>query len=292
MTEEFTFIIGGPTEFSFGEVEIKGEKKYYVTGYISTKDLDLVNDIVTEEGLQDMVNQINDGNIKLDVDHEAWSNNEGPNILPIGRIIEAKYDAEGQRVWVKALLNSTSDRFKKIWSNIKNKFLDAFSIAFKPIRTVTKIINGKEIRLLEKVLLLNVALTGNPANPEARIQNVFAKSLTALKEEDNMTEIEQKSKDIVEETPEEVVEEAQAEEAVEEKSFEEDLKALKEELTKNFEEELKKLREDLSGKNEELKSLKEKLDAPQFKALVEEKPDEPEAEVKEDEVLKTPLQLI
>lgn len=285
MTEEFTFIIGGPTEFSFGEVEIKGEKKYYVTGYISTKDLDLVNDIVTEEGLQDMVNQINDGNIKLDVDHEAWSNNEGPNILPIGRIIEAKYDAEGQRVWVKALLNSTSDRFKKIWSNIKNKFLDAFSIAFKPIRTVTKIINGKEIRLLEKVLLLNVALTGNPANPEARIQNVFAKSLTALKEEDNMTEI-------VEETPEEVVEEAQAEEAVEEKSFEEDLKALKEELTKNFEEELKKLREDLSGKNEELKSLKEKLDAPQFKALVEEKPDEPEAEVKEDEVLKTPLQLI
>lgn len=292
MTEEFTFIIGGPTEFSFGEVEIKGEKKYYVTGYISTKDLDLVNDIVTEEGLQDMVNQINDGNIKLDVDHEAWSNNEGPNILPIGRIIEAKYDAEGQRVWVKALLNSTSDRFKKIWSNIKNKFLDAFSIAFKPIRTVTKIINGKEIRLLEKVLLLNVALTGNPANPEARIQNVFAKSLTALKEEDNMTEIEQKSKDIVEETPEEVVEEAQAEEAVEEKSFEEDLKALKEELTKNFEEELKKLREDLSGKNEELKSLKEKLDAPQFKALVEEKPDEPEAEVKKDEVLKTPLQLI
>lgn len=285
MTEEFTFIIGGPTEFSFGEVEIKGEKKYYVTGYISTKDLDLVNDIVTEEGLQDMVNQINDGNIKLDVDHEAWSNNEGPNILPIGRIIEAKYDAEGQRVWVKALLNSTSDRFKKIWSNIKNKFLDAFSIAFKPIRTVTKIINGKEIRLLEKVLLLNVALTGNPANPEARIQNVFAKSLTALKEEDNMTEI-------VEETPEEVVEEAQAEEAVEEKSFEEDLKALKEELTKNFEEELKKLREDLSGKNEELKSLKEKLDAPQFKALVEEKPDEPEAEVKKDEVLKTPLQLI
>jgi len=274
MDEEFKFIIGGPSEFSFSEMNFKGEKQYYVTGYISTKDLDLVDDIVTEDCLKDMVSQINQGNIKLDAEHEAWRNGEdGTKITPVGRIIEAKYDSDGERVWVKALINKNSTRFKSVWGNIKDKFLDAFSIAFKPITTVVKMVGDKQIRLLEKVQLLNVALTGNPANPEARITNVFAKSLNHM-EEQNMTEEKPKEDTIVEEK----VEETKKEEVVEEKTtpeFDAALKTLNDTLEKqgaDFKEQLKELQKELGDSAAEVKSLKKKLEKPQFKALAEQAP--------------------
>jgi len=293
MTDEFTFIIGGINEFSHTEVEIKGQKKYYVTGYISTKDLDLVNDIVTEEALIDMAEQVNSGNIKLDMDHEAWrKGDDGPNMLPIGRIVEAKFEPEHNRLWVKAQINSNSERFKKVWANIKDKFIDAFSIAFKPIKIATKWIEGKEVRLLEKVELLNVALTGNPANPEAKITNVFAKSRDYM-EEQNMAKDEKVEikEEVVEEEPvaEEVVEEPVAEEepVVEEKTAEEILK----EATEKFDAQIKALEESMKSRDEEIKDLKDKLEAPQFKS--EEEPEVEEPEQPEEEVeMKTPFQLI
>ena len=69
-------------------VDVKGGKKYYVTGYISTKDRDLVDDIVTEKGLDGMLKQLLTKNIKLDVEHEAFRE-DNPTIIPIGKIIEA-----------------------------------------------------------------------------------------------------------------------------------------------------------------------------------------------------------
>jgi len=286
MEDSFTFIIGGVEEFSHTEIDIKGEKKYYVTGYISTKDLDLVNDIVTEEALIDMAEQVNKGNIKLDMDHEAWrKGDEGPNMLPIGRIVEAKFEPEENRLWVKAQINSNSSRFKTIWASIKDKFIDAFSIAFRPIKIATKWVNGKEIRLLEKVQLLNVALTGNPANPEAKITNVFAKS-RAYMEEQNMAEIKP---EIKEEAVEEiVVEEPVAEEPVVEEKTVTELLA---EATKEFDAKLKTLQESLEARDEELKDLKEKLEAPQFKSEEEVPVDEPEEPAEKVES-KTPFQLI
>jgi HK97 family phage prohead protease len=289
MEDSFTFIIGGIDEFSHTEVEIKGTKKYYVTGYISTKDLDLVNDIVTEEALIDMAEQVNKGNIKLDMDHEAWKKgDDGPNMLPIGRIIEAKFEPEQNRLWVKAQINSNSTRFAKAWANIKDKFIDAFSIAFKPIQIATKYVNGKEIRLLEKVLLLNVALTGNPANPEAKITNVFAKSRDYM-EEQNMAD------EKIVEIKEEVVEEPVAEEVVEEPVAEEvpvvEEKTLLEIATEKFNAQIKALEESAIARDSEIKDLKDKLEAPQFKSEAEVPVEEPVEEEEEVET-KTPFQLI
>ena len=51
-------MIHSRTFILYESVEIKGEKKYYVTGYISTGDLDLVNDIVTKTCMEDMVTQL------------------------------------------------------------------------------------------------------------------------------------------------------------------------------------------------------------------------------------------
>lgn len=160
----------------FEEVEYKDGKKHYVTGYISTKDIDLYNDLVTERGMADMLHQLKSKKIKLDVEHEAWRDN--PNILPIGKIVEAKMDKKG--IWVKAELNSASPSFKSVWESIKNGFIDAFSIAYKATNAVKRIVNGIEVRLLNGLQLLNVALTGNPVNPSAKIMNVMTKSLNEL----------------------------------------------------------------------------------------------------------------
>ena len=109
-------------------IESKGGKKHYVTGYISTKDRDLLNDIVTDSALSEMLGQIQSKNIKLDVEHEAWTENN-PAIVPIGKIVEAKMDQKG--IFVKAELNDAHSRFPEVWASVKNGFLDAFSIAYK-----------------------------------------------------------------------------------------------------------------------------------------------------------------
>lgn len=154
--------------------EQKSEKEYYIEGYISTSDLDRVNDIVTKECLDDMLNQIKTKNIKLDIEHEVT---EGSKI-PIGKIVDARLDTVG--LYVKAVLNTASEDFPKVWDSIKNGFLDSFSILYKPIQAIDKFINGKKARMLNKLDLVNVAITGNPVNPQCLITETFAKSLNML----------------------------------------------------------------------------------------------------------------
>lgn len=256
-------------------IETKDGKKHYITGYISTKDLDKVNDIVTEDCLKDMVMQLNQGNIKLDVEHEAFRDN--PNIIPAGRIIESRIDAKG--IWVKAELNIDSPKFDNVWGSVKNKFLDAFSIAFRPIKVIKKSAGKAIVRILNQIELLNVALTGNPVNPECLIGQVFTKSILELKsEDDNMAEEEVKETPVVE-TP--AVEEAKVEAPVEAKVetpvAEPVVEAVAEAKVENAE--VKALKEQLDKQNEELKALQLSMKKPVLKSKVE---DAPSAELKDN----------
>jgi HK97 family phage prohead protease len=178
MTQSYTFFTD---DLTFSSVETKGQRRYFVTGYISTPNRDLVNDIVSQKALSDMLTQLTNKNIKLDVEHEAWK--DSPNIVPIGRITESKMDAKG--IWIKAELNASHSRFKEVWDSIKGGFLDAFSIAFTTVKATNKLVDGIKTRILEKIDLLNVALTGNPANPEAQLLSVITKSMEdyTMKEE-------------------------------------------------------------------------------------------------------------
>jgi len=105
--------------------ETKEGKNYYIEGYISTPTLDQGNDIVTVECLDDMVEQLKNGNIKIDVEHDTW---KGKPDIAIGKIVDAKRDNYGIKVLV--MLNKDHARFKEVWNSIKNGFLDAFSIAY------------------------------------------------------------------------------------------------------------------------------------------------------------------
>jgi len=182
-------------ELDYSSIETKKGKEYYVEGYISTKDLDLGNDIVTDECLNDMLEQLKGRTIKLDVEHETMKGESeldkkiNKTKIPIGKIVDAWRDEKG--IKAKAILNKAHSRFQEVWNSIKNGFLDGFSIAYYPIQTITKNIGDKIVRLLNKVDLINVALTGNPMNPEARLTSAFTKSLSYLNNMEDIMEREE-----------------------------------------------------------------------------------------------------
>lgn len=163
--------------FKFSETEVKGVKEYTISGYISTSSLDLADDVVTKSCMEDMVVQIKAGSVMLDFEHETI-HNENLDINPFGRITDAKMDRKG--LWVKAVLNSSNARFKEIWGSIKGGFLRAFSIAFKPLEAVTEYIEGKAARVLNKLKLINVGLTGTPINEDCSMDSVFVKAAKGL----------------------------------------------------------------------------------------------------------------
>ena len=128
-----------------------------------------------------MLTQIKSGSIKIDYEHETIHEND-LNKNPIARIIDAKKDDKG--LWVKATLNKSNPRFNEIWGSIKDGFLDAFSIAFKPLETATRYIQGKAVRILNKLKLINVGITGTPVNEECRMDKVVIKAIKDLEEDD------------------------------------------------------------------------------------------------------------
>jgi len=183
--------------FTSSPIELKQEKDdFFVEGYISTSDLDLVNDIVTKECIMDMAEQMKSRVIKLDIEHESFrGNNEvemeiNKTIIPAAKIDNFLIDQKGLKV--RAVLNKHASRFKEVMGSIKDGFLDAFSIAFIPTKARMIEKAGQEVRMLDKINLLNVAFTGNPVNTHSTMTNVFAKSLEFLKEQDHIHESDNK----------------------------------------------------------------------------------------------------
>ena len=173
--------------FSSGPIELKEEgENFFVEGHISTSDLDLVNDIVTKECIMDMAEQMRERTIKLDVEHESFRGKSdlemeiNKTIIPAAKIDDFLVDKKGLKV--RAMLNRHVGRFNEVKNSIKDGFLDAFSIAFVPVKETIQEKDGQKVRMLDKINLLNVAFTGNPVNTHSTMSNVFAKSLEFLEE--------------------------------------------------------------------------------------------------------------
>jgi len=187
------------------QIGAKG-KEYFIEGYISTGDIDLVNDIVTKACMDNMMTQFDDRSIKLDFEHETFRGKSALDAeanktrIPLGKAIGKDRDAKG--VKVKWQMNPTWKKFdekgnvvmtfKDIWDNVESEMYDAFSIAYVPTKTMNTERQGKSVRMLDHVNLLNVALTGNPINPGATMSAVMAKSLEFLKDQEgsDMSNIE------------------------------------------------------------------------------------------------------
>ena len=198
--KSFVFYTKGVKCKSFYDDKAK-KTRYFVKGYIDTGDLDLVNDIVTRGCMTDIQSQLKARNIKLDLDHESLRKGKGEtdfdaklNLtkIPLGKAIDEELDNKGNIVnfelnpnWKKLdSKNSVVISFKEVWDSLKSGFYDAFSIAYVPIRTAFKDVKDGKARLLDRINLINIGLTGNAINPSATITNVMAKSLEWLKDKE------------------------------------------------------------------------------------------------------------
>jgi len=178
--QEYSFITD---KLTFSAISTKGGKPT-VTGYISVPEIDLYDDLVTPAAMKSMLKQILETTITLDYEHEAWRDDH--TILPVGKIVEAKVDDRG--LWVRAELNTHSPKYKALWGSIKDGFITAFSIAFKPLKVIKKTIGDVSVQLIEDLKLLNVALTGSPVNQGAvmtghSMKSVMLKAIEDTKEE-------------------------------------------------------------------------------------------------------------
>jgi len=213
----------------FSEENLKGEIQAFVTGYISVPEVDLYNDLVTMKAMESMLKQIEETTITIDYEHEAWRDNN--SILPVAKIVEARVDSVG--LWIKAILNKNSPKFKCLWGSIKDGFINAFSIAFQPLRTVEKSFGDVTVRLIEELKLINVAFTGAPVNKGARVvdfgmKSVMLKAIGDIEKSGEQVIVPKRiltklmeEKNMVEENIVEPVEEPKTEETVEEPKTEE-----------------------------------------------------------------------
>lgn len=253
----------------YKSVATKEGTKYFIKGHVSTPDLDLVDDIVSNECLDDMNRQAEDHVLKLDFEHEAFLGKTELEMdvaktkSPLGKCTQTLRDTKGLVMewemnpnWVKLDSdNKVVKDFSQAWQEIKGGFLDAFSIAFIPVESETREISGTVVRVLKAIKLLNVALTGNPVNTKARLSDIVTKSLDAL--ESKM--VEKKNKE---------TSETQLEKDF--KSLQEEMESLKVRL-KSFEDEAKKRAESKSLDDEKEKKEKKSLDEAlsEVKSLVE-----------------------
>ena len=90
-------------------------KEYWVEGYVSTGDLDLVNDIVTKNCMDSMLSQFDMRTIKLDFEHEAFrgdtliDSEAAKTRLPLGKAMNKDKDSKGVKVSWK--MNPTWKKF-------------------------------------------------------------------------------------------------------------------------------------------------------------------------------------
>lgn len=143
--------------------ELELDRDYYVEGYASASVEDLENDIITEEALLDAVEQLkNEPYNKVFLNHDVKQ-------IPIGRIEDA--EVRNGKLWVRVKLNKNHELFEKVWNSLKDKFLDAFSIGFKILESEKQ----GDKRFIKRIQILEVSLVGIPANPEARVEEVYMK---------------------------------------------------------------------------------------------------------------------
>ena len=180
---------------NFKSVDGEKGKEYYIEGHVTSGDLDLVNDIVTKSCMDDMTSQFGERTIKLDFEHEAFRGKDdfesqlNKTKVPLGKAVNTIRDEKGVKVkwkcnptWKKFdEKGNVTMTFKDLWENVEEGYYDAFSIAYVPISTAQQNVKGVDARLLDKVNLFNVALTGNAINPNATMTNVMAKSLEYMK---------------------------------------------------------------------------------------------------------------
>lgn len=172
---KFNFFMPIDTENSFkkSEASARGieEGDWYVSGFASTPDLDLQNDIVRPDAI----------NIDYFVKNGYlnYEHRDEPD-YKIGVPTENCYVDSHKGLYVEGKLFKDNQYAQKMWSlaNSLEKANVNRNLGFS-IEGVIRKRNGMDDRIIEDVVIYNVAITTNPANPSATWE-AFVKSLTAV----------------------------------------------------------------------------------------------------------------
>lgn len=145
-------------------------KSWYVSGYATTPDLDLQDDIVDPNGI-DISHLITHGYIN----YEHYQGEE----YKIGVPTEGTRVDSDVGLYVEAKLYKNNPYAKSMWSlakNIADSGVDR-KLGFS-IEGFARARDKQDPRIIKSTYITNVALTSNPANPHAT-WDAFAKSFLA-----------------------------------------------------------------------------------------------------------------
>lgn len=142
-------------------LELTEERNVYIEGYASSVAKDIEGEVISKEALEAVAKEI------VAEPYNKVFLNHNTKDIPIGKIIDAKV-VDG-KLFVRIVLNKAHKDFETVYKSLKEGFLNALSIGFNAIKRESNVI--KELKVLE------VSIVSLPANPEAKVLNVYEKML-------------------------------------------------------------------------------------------------------------------
>jgi HK97 family phage prohead protease len=165
--------------------------QWIVEGLAATNDLDLQDEIISDEALTNSENDLLENSTVL-FNHDIN--------MAVGKVLKTERRDEG--LWVQILISKT---VPDIWQQIQEGVLNKFSIRGRVIDAVRKFVKeaDKTVRVIKEMLLVEVSLVPLPANPQARAMGWFVqKALDRFESEGGeipMTDQEKKKLEELEE---------------------------------------------------------------------------------------------
>lgn len=162
------------------------DHQYFVEGFVTTPMKDLQGEIVADSVYPVIAKEMTNPPHDLGwLDHESpyAKPEENQATPPILRFVEAsvrKNPIGKIGLWSKAMLNKAHPEFKRIWSELKNGFYNAFSMEFMPLHEAKQWIGKELTNVVDNVKYLSTSLVRAPANEGAFIQKVYAKSFSGV----------------------------------------------------------------------------------------------------------------
>lgn len=143
-----------PADWIWGVNKFLVDEKggWYIEGYCSTYDLDLVGDIIEPSAAKEAAKQL--VGLTLLYNHDPDQ--------PVGTCVAADADEKG--IWVKCLVSKTEP---EIWEKVKEGVLNKFSVRLLEHDRKRELRDGRYINRIKKMKIVELSLTSLPANMAA-----------------------------------------------------------------------------------------------------------------------------
>ena len=163
--------------------DVKGD--VYVEGTVSMPLKDLQGDLLEVPALVQAKNaMVTPPNDLVWLDHfSPYAKPEAGSEPPIGRFVKSailsQKSQDGKEypaLWAKMLMNKAHPKFKETLYELKNKFRNAFSMEFVPVREGLKMVQGKIVNSISEIKYFATSLVRAPANEGATISKVYVRA--------------------------------------------------------------------------------------------------------------------